>query len=110
MEKAILDHAGRKSLKDRLSSGAMVGLSLCPDKLRPEDAAEIVTEYPEYHLQIVINSDFGSSGEGHFLAPRAVLSMRRLGLAPDVIERITWHNPKRFFDLQNGMTPTITTS
>ena len=99
MDRVILDHTGRSSLQDRLSSGAMVGLSLCYDKLRPEDAAEIVYEYPDHHRQFLVNSEFGYTAEGYYSVPRAVLSMRRLGLKRDVIEGITWDNPKRFFGL-----------
>ena len=100
MNRVILDHTGQKSLRDRLNSGAMVGLSLCYDKLRPEDAAEIVAQNPDCRQQLLINSEFGYAGEGYYSVPRAVLSMRRLGLKREVIENVTWENPKRFFNLQ----------
>jgi predicted metal-dependent TIM-barrel fold hydrolase len=99
MDRVVLDHTGKATLKDRLSCGATAGLSLCYDKLRPEDAAEIVMENPDHRKQLLINSEFGYSGEGYFSVPRAVLSMRRLGLKRDVIEGITWDNPKHFFKL-----------
>jgi hypothetical protein len=99
INRAILDHTGENTLKTRLSSGAMVGLSLCYDKLRPEDAAKIVAENPDKRNQLLINSEFGYSGEGYFSVPRAVLSMRRLGLRREEIEGVTWDNPKRFFNL-----------
>ena len=76
-----------------------MGLSLCYDKLRPEDAAEIVAKYPDRLERFLINSEFGYSGEGYFSVPRAVLSMRRLGLKRDVIEQVTWENPKQVFGL-----------
>jgi predicted metal-dependent TIM-barrel fold hydrolase len=98
LERTVLDHTGRNTLKTRLDSGAMVGLSLCYDKLRPEDAAEIVAENPGSD-RLLINSEFGYSGEGYFSVPRAVLSMRRLGLKREAIEKVTWENPKRFFNL-----------
>lgn len=99
IERAILDHSGRATIKTRLDSGAMVGLSLCYDKLRPEDAAEIVAENPDKRERFVINSEFGYAGEGYFSVPRAVLSMRRLGLKREEIEQVTWENPKKFFKL-----------
>ena len=99
IEKAVLDHTGKNTLKARLESGAKVGLSLCYDKLRPEDAAEIIRDYPEYRDQLLINSEFGYSAEGYYSVPRACLAMRRLGLTRDVIEQITWENPKKLFDL-----------
>jgi len=99
MDKVVFDHTGRESLSDRLNTGAMVGLSLCYDKLRPEDAAEIVAEYPDRRGQLLINSEFGYAADGYYSVPRSVLSMRRLGLKRDVIEGVTWDNPKRFFAL-----------
>ncbi|MBN2061706.1 MAG: TatD family hydrolase [Deltaproteobacteria bacterium] len=99
IERAILDHTGRNTLSRRLDSGAMVGLSLCYDKLRPEDAAEIVAENQDKLDRLVINSEFGYAAEGYFSVPRAVLSMRRLGLKRDVIEKVTWDNPREFFGL-----------
>lgn len=99
IERAILDHSGFNTLNMRLNSGATAGLSLCYDKLRPEDAAQIVAEMPEKHDNLVINSEFGYSGEGYYSVPRAILAMRRLGLSREVIEHITWDNPKKFFNL-----------
>jgi predicted metal-dependent TIM-barrel fold hydrolase len=99
MDRVVFDHTGIQTLKERLNTGAMVGLSLCYDKLRPEDAAEVVAEYEDYRPQLLVNSEFGYSGEGYYSVPRAVLSMRRLGLKRDVIEGVTWDNPRRFFGL-----------
>lgn len=99
MAKVVLDHTGRNTLEERLNSGAVVGLSLCYDKLRPEDAAEIIYENADNRGRFLINSEFGYAGEGYFSVPRAVLSMRRLGLKREVIEKVTWDNPKRFFNL-----------
>lgn len=99
MEKAVLDHTGRETVQARLDSGANVGLSLCYDKLRPEDAAEIILQHPDERDRFVINSEFGYAGEGYFSVPRAVLSMRRLGLKREAIEQVTWDNPRRIFNL-----------
>jgi uncharacterized protein len=99
LDRVILDHTGKNTLQTRLAAGAMVGLSLCYDKLRPEDAAEIVAANPSVRSQLLINSEFGYSAEGYYSVPRAVLAMRRLGLKREVIEGITWDNPKRFFHL-----------
>ena len=100
IEKAVLDHSGLETLEFRLDSGAKVGLSLCYDKLRPEDAADIVAKHVGESDQLIINSEFGYSGEGYYSVPRAVLAMRRLGLNRDQIERVTWDNPKKLFNLQ----------
>ena len=99
IERVVLDHTGRKTLQDRLDCGAMVGLSVCYDKLRPDDAAEIVFENPDNRGRFLINSEFGHTHEGYFSIPRVVLAMRRLGLEEEEREKVTWDNPKRFFNL-----------
>ena len=77
-----------------------MGLSLCYDKLRPEDVADIVAMHIGESDQLIINSEFGYSGEGYYSVPRAVLAMRRLCLNRDQIEKVTWDNPKKLFNLQ----------
>ncbi len=91
---------GLNTLQARLDSGAMVGLSVCYDKLSPEDAATVVMENPDKRDRLLINSEFGWGGEGYFSVPRSVLSMRKKGLKRDEIEQVTWENPKRFFNLE----------
>ena len=94
---AVLDHTGVNTVKARVDSGYYVGLSLCYDKLHPEEAAEIVRDYPENRDQFLINSEFGWTADGYYSVPRAALAMRRLGLTRDVIEHVTWDNPTRLF-------------
>ncbi len=99
MERAVLDHSGRNTLEARLKSGAMVGLGICFDKLRPDDVADIVMENPDHRDRFLINSELGYFGQGFFSVPRAVLSMRQRGLPREEIEKMTWDNPKKFFNL-----------
>ena len=99
IERAVLDHTGLNTLEFRLGSGAKVGLSLCYDKLRPEDVADVVAQHMDASDQLLINSEFGYSGEGYYSVPRAVLSMRRLGLTREQIEKVTWDNPKKLFNI-----------
>ena len=100
IERAVLDHTGPNTLQTRLESGAMVGLSVCYDKLNPDEAAKIILDNPDKRDRLFINSEVGWGGEGHFSVPRVVLGMRRMGLGRDVIEQVTWENPKRFFNLE----------
>lgn len=100
IERAVLDHTGLNTLDVRLDSGAKVGLSLCYDKLSPDNAATIVQERVAQRDQLLINSEFGYSGEGYYSVPRAILGMRRLGLKREEIDMVTWENPKRLFNFQ----------
>jgi len=97
MHRAVLDHTGLNTLEAKFNSGAMVGLSLCYDKLKPEEAAQIVRDNPDRRDQLLINSEFGWTADGYYSVPRACLAMRRLGLKRDVIEHVTFENPKKMF-------------
>jgi predicted metal-dependent TIM-barrel fold hydrolase len=98
LRNAVLDHTGFESLDMCLNSGAMVGLSVCYDKLTPQDAAEIVKKYDGERL--IINSEFGFGKGGYFSVPRVVLEMRKKNIDPKTIERIVFTNPKTLFRLQ----------
>lgn len=99
IERAVLDHTAKDTVDIRLAAGATVGLSVCYDKNRPDDAAEMVIEHPDKRDQIFINSEFGYNNDGYFSVPRAVLSLRMKGLDREEIKRVVWDNPKRFFNL-----------
>ena len=99
MERVVLDHAAQNTLDTRLNSGAVAGLSVCYDKNRPDDAAGIVIENPDKRDKLFINSELGYDQDGYFSVPRAVLAMRMSGLSTEEIEKVTWDNPKKFFNL-----------
>ena len=97
--RAILDHTGKNTLEIRLDSGAMVGLGVCLDKLRPDEVAQIVLENPDKRDRFLINSELGYLGQGYFSVPSVVRFMRQMGLQREEIEKVTWDNPRRFFNL-----------
>ncbi|MFC1971536.1 TatD family hydrolase [Chloroflexota bacterium] len=99
IERAVLDHTSKLTLDISLNSGATVGLSVCYDKNRPDDASEIVSGNPGKRNQLFINSEFGYENDGYFSVPRTVLALRKLGLSREEIEKVTWDNPKKFFNL-----------
>jgi predicted metal-dependent TIM-barrel fold hydrolase len=95
----VLDHTAENTLDFRLSTGAMVGLSVCHDKMPPEVAAEIVLKNPDKRDKLLINSELGYGNDGYFSVPRVIMAMKMMGVAREVIEKVTWDNPKRFFNL-----------
>lgn len=99
MDKVLLDHSAANTVDYRLSTGAMVGLSVCHDKTPPEMAAEVVKDRLDKIDQLVINSEVGYGNDGYFSVPRVIMAMKMLGLKKDVIEKVTYENPKRFFKL-----------
>ena len=99
LDRVILDHTGENTFDYRMNTGAMVGLSVCHDKMPPEIAAEYVLKNPDKRDRLVINSELGYGKDGYFSVPRVILAMRILGLKRQEIEKVTFENPKKFFNL-----------
>lgn len=98
LSRVILDHAGESTFDYRMSTGAMVGLSVCHDKMPPEVAANFAFNNPDKWGKIIVNTEV-AAGEGYFTIPMVTLAMRRLGMKYNDIESIVYHNPKKFFNL-----------
>ena len=99
LARAILDHTGKNTVDLRLNSGAVTGLSICYDKLTAEEAAEIVINNPAKRDMITLGSELGYGGAGHLSVVKVAWAMKMSGLAREEIEKVTWDNPKRLFDL-----------
>ncbi len=99
VERCVFDHAGEETLAFRMGTGAMVGLSICWDKMPPEAAARFVIDNPEGRARILINSELGGQGNDYFMVPRVMLAMRLFGLDRATIDEVCWANPRDFFAL-----------
>ena len=99
VERCVFDHAGEETLDFRFSTGGMVGLSICWDKMPPEAAARYVIDHPDRSERIIINSELGGQGNDYFMVPRVMLAMRLMGLDRETIDRVCWRQPKEFFAL-----------
>jgi predicted metal-dependent TIM-barrel fold hydrolase len=98
IKRVILDHAGESTFDFRISTGAMVGLSVCMDKMPPEVAANYVFKNPDKRGRLIVNTEV-AGGDGYFTIPMVILAMKRLGMKHDEIERVVYENPKKFFKL-----------
>jgi uncharacterized protein len=101
-ERCVFDHAGEATLAFRMSTGGMVGLSICWDKMPPEVAAQYVIDHPANRDRIIINSELGGEGNDYFMVPRVMLAMKLFGLDRGAIDGVCYQNPKRFFALPVG--------
>ncbi len=99
VERCVFDHAGEETMDFRMSTGAMVGLSICWDKMPPEVAARMVVEHPEWRDRLIINSELGGQGNDYFMVPRVMLAMKLMGLDRETIDEVCYRTPKEFFAL-----------
>jgi predicted metal-dependent TIM-barrel fold hydrolase len=98
IERVVLDHTGETTFAYRVTTGAMVGLSICHDKMPPETAADYVLKNADKRDRLLLNCEL-AGGDLYFTVPRAIMAMRMMGLGHAEIEKVVWENPKRFFKL-----------
>jgi predicted metal-dependent TIM-barrel fold hydrolase len=98
IERVVLDHTGENTFDYRLSTGAMVGLSVCHDKMPPEIAAEHVKKTKAKRNKLIVNCEL-AGGDMYFTVPRVIMAMRMMGMAHDEIEKVVWDTPVKFFKL-----------
>jgi predicted metal-dependent TIM-barrel fold hydrolase len=98
-ERCVFDHAGEATMEWRMTTGGMVGLSVCWDKMPPEAAARYVIDNPGVRKRIIINSELGGEGNDYFMVPRVMLAMKLFGLDKPTIDEVCYANPKEFFNL-----------
>jgi len=99
VDRCVFDHAGEETMGFRMSTGGMVGLSVCWDKMPPEVAARMVIDHPEWRDRLMINSELGGQGNDYFMVPRVMLAMKLMGLDKATIDKVCWQTPRDFFDL-----------
>jgi len=99
VDRCVFDHAGEETMGFRMSTGGMVGLSVCWDKMPPEVAARMVIDHPEWRDRLMINSELGGQGNDYFMVPRVMLAMKLMGLDKATIDKVCWQTPKDFFKL-----------
>ncbi|HET6495867.1 MAG TPA: TatD family hydrolase [Thermoleophilia bacterium] len=99
VERCVFDHAGEETMVFRMSTGGMVGLSICWDKMPPEAAARLVIDHPEWRDRLIINSELGGQGNDYFMVPRVQLAMRLMGLDDQTIDAVCYQTPRDFFAL-----------
>jgi predicted metal-dependent TIM-barrel fold hydrolase len=99
VEKCVFDHAGEETMEFRMTTGGMVGLSVCWDKMPPEAAARIVVERPEWRERLMVNSELGGQGNDYFMVPRVMLALRLMGLDKRTVDEVCYETPKAFFGL-----------
>jgi hypothetical protein len=98
IERAVLDHAGESTFAARMASGAMVGLSVCVDKMPPEAAAQLILDHRDQLDRFIVNSEV-ACGDGYFTIPMVSLALRRAKLPYQEIYKVVYENPRDFFHL-----------
>ena len=61
--------------------------------------AEIIINNKDKRDMITLGSELGYGGAGHLSLVKVAWAMKMTGMAKEEIEKVTWDNPKKFFNL-----------
>ncbi|MDW8310037.1 MAG: TatD family hydrolase [Verrucomicrobiales bacterium] len=94
-ERVIIDHVEEHTVKLVLDRGHWAGMTLYPEtKCSPARAIDILETFGTERLWLNSACDWGVSDP--LAVPKAALEMRRRGHRLADIERVLYHNPRRF--------------
>ncbi len=98
--KVLIDHNTEITLGDTLEAGFWAGHSLYPHtKMTEERMVSLVREFGSDRIIVNSAADWGVSDS--LKVPKFVDQMRKDGMGEEIIEKIVWKNPVRFFS-QSG--------
>jgi predicted metal-dependent TIM-barrel fold hydrolase len=97
----LIDHVDGSIIDNLMDLGTMMGLTIQPNKMTPDEAVSILMEYgDEYGLErFVLNSDMSSSPSDPLSVPKTVHKMRLSGFEDEDINRISYTNASNFFGI-----------
>ncbi len=93
--RVLIDHVEEHTVQMVLDAGFWAGMTLYPDtKCTPQRAADIIESYGGERLWINSAGDWGHSDP--LAVPKCQLELLRRGHPREIVERISFENPRRF--------------
>ncbi|MEM9882149.1 MAG: TatD family hydrolase [Planctomycetota bacterium] len=93
--RVLIDHVEEHTVGAVLDAGYWAGMTLYPDsKCTPARAADLIEVYGDERFWVNSAGDWGRSDP--LSVPKFAAELRARGQPPEVVERITFGNPKRF--------------
>jgi len=96
-EMVIIDHVDRTILNDVIDMGAMLGLTVQPKKMTPDEAVSILNEYG--FDKFSLDSDMSSSPSDPLSVPKTVHKIKLAGFNEKDIKKVSNDNAAKFFEL-----------
>ncbi len=91
VDKLVIDHNNEETVDDVLERGAWAAFTIYPHtKMGSERMVEIVKKYGPERIIVDSSADWGKSDP--LSVPRTAALMLERGIAPEVVERVTWSN------------------
>lgn len=97
----LIDHVDKSIIDDLMDFGTMLGITVQPNKMTPNEAVSMLKEYGrEYGLQrIVLNSDISSAPSDPLSVPKTVHKMRLACFKEEDINKVSKKNALKFFKI-----------
>lgn len=93
----VIDHVDSTIVNDVIELGAMLGLTVQPKKMTPDEAVSILNEYG--FEKFVLDSDMSSSPSDPLSVPKTVHKMKLAGLDEKDIKKVSYENASEFFSI-----------
>jgi uncharacterized protein len=106
---ALIDHNNEITLPMVLDTGCWAGHSIYPSsKMDEARMVELVREYGAERMLVNSAADWGQSDA--LKVPKTAQAFLNAGFGQDVVDRICWENPVRFFSQSGRMAEAISDS
>jgi len=93
----IIDHVDKNIINDVFELGSMLGITVQPLKMTPEEAVQLLNEYG--FDKFCLNSDMSSSPSDPLSVPKTVHKLRLDGYKEKDINKVSSTNASKFFEL-----------
>ncbi|MGZ7096745.1 MAG: TatD family hydrolase, partial [Methanobacterium sp.] len=96
-EMVIIDHVDNSIIHDVIEIGSMLGITVQPQKMTPDEAIALLSDYG--FEKFTLDSDMSSSPSDPLSVPKTVHKMRIDGFAEKDIDKVSTGNAARFFGI-----------
>jgi len=93
----VIDHVDNTIIDDVIEIGTMLGLTVQPKKMTPDEAVSILNEYG--FEKFALDSDMSSSPSDPLSVPKTVHRMKLKGFNESDIKKVSNDNIARFFGI-----------
>lgn len=97
-EMVIIDHVDKSIVDDVIDLGSMLGITVQPLKMTPQEAVTLLSEYG--FEKFTLNSDMSSSPSDPLSVPKTVHRMRLDGFEEKDIAKVSNENASTFFKIK----------
>lgn len=93
----VIDHINLNTIEEVIGEEFTIGLTVQPQKMGVEEAIEILDKYG--FDKFLLNSDISNKPSDPLSVPKTVRTLKRLGYNKKEIDKVSFENAKKFFNI-----------